>query len=234
VADFDAYADSYRDAVTRSISFCGREVDYFARRKADKLFELSRRLVGNPADLSVLDVGCGIGTTEPFLTPRFGSVHGIDVAAEAVEHAAADNPDAQFQTYSGETLPIESASLDVVFAACVLHHVPSSGRAAFALEMQRVTRPGGLVVVFEHNPANPLTRIAVSRCEFDEGVELLSHRETAGLLRASGLTGIESAYIVFFPWDRRPLPTIERWLRRVPLGAQYLVAGRKVAVTSAG
>jgi SAM-dependent methyltransferase len=227
VAEFDAYADSYRDAVSRSISFGGQEVDFFARRKADHLLELSSRLVGNPTDLSILDVGCGIGTTDTFLTPRFGDVHGIDVAAAAIEYAAADNPDAHFQTYSGGTLPIESASMDVAFAACVLHHVPSAGHAAFALEMRRVTRPGGLVVVFEHNPANPLTRLAVSRCEFDDGAELLSRRKTAALLRQSDLAGIESAYIVFFPSDRRPLPAIERWIRRVPLGAQYYVAGRR-------
>jgi SAM-dependent methyltransferase len=226
VAEFDAYADSYRDAVSRSIAFCPQEVGFFARRKADQLFELSSRFVGDPSELSVLDVGCGIGTTDQYLTGRFGAVHGVDVAAEAVARAAADNPDAHFQAYSGDTLPNASASLDVVFAACVLHHIRPAERAAFVLEMRRVTRPGGLVVVFEHNPVNPLTRLAVSRCEFDEGVELLSRRSTARLLGESGLVDLESAYIVFFPWERRPLPTIERWIRRVPLGAQYYVAGR--------
>lgn len=225
MADFDAYADSYRDAVAHSISFCNQELDFFARRKADQLFELSSRLVGEPADLSVLDVGCGIGNTDKFLIPRFGIVHGVDVAADAVERAAADNPDGHFQSYSGETLPLASASLDVVFAACVLHHIPATRQAAFALELRRVTRPGGLVVVFEHNPLNPLTRLAVSRCEFDQGVELLSRRKSAGLLQECDLGGIESAYIVFFPSDRRPLPAIERRLRRLPFGAQYYVAG---------
>jgi SAM-dependent methyltransferase len=227
VADFDEYADSYREAVASSISFSGREVDYFARRKAEQLLELSRRIVGDPAELSVLDVGCGIGTTDGFLTPSFREVHGVDLAAGAVAHAAAANPEAHYQSYSGDTLPIPSDAHDVVFAACVLHHVPVAERAAFAREIRRVTRPGGLVVVFEHNPLNPLTRLAVSRCEFDEGVELLSRRTTTGLLRACGLTAIESAYIVFFPWDRRPLPAIERRLKRLPFGAQYYVAGRK-------
>ena len=229
MADFDAYADSYRDAVARSISFCGQEVDYFARRKADHLFDLSSRLVGDPSELSVLDVGCGIGTTDRFLTPRFGAVHGIDVAAEAVERAAADNPDAHFQVYSGRTLPIQSDTLDVVFAACVLHHIPPAERLEFVCEMRRVTRPGGLLVVFEHNPVNPLTRLAVSRCEFDEGVELLSRRVMTTLFRESELADIESAYIVFFPSDRRPLPAVERRLRRLPLGAQYYVAGTAIA-----
>ena len=227
MADFDAYADSYRDAVASSISFSGQEVDYFARRKAEQLLELSNRVVGDPADLSVLDVGCGIGTTDGFLTPRFREVHGVDLAAGAIAHATAANPDVHYQAYSGDTLPIASAGHDVVFAACVLHHIPVVERAAFVREMRRVTRPGGLVVVFEHNPLNPLTRLAVSRCEFDEGVELLSRRTTTGLLRDCELAAIESAYIVFFPWDRRPLPAIERRLKRLPLGAQYYVAGRR-------
>ena len=29
-------------------------------------------------------------------------------------------------------------------------------------------------MIYEHNPLNPLTRLAVARSEFDEGVELLT------------------------------------------------------------
>ncbi len=166
--------------VVQSISFCRPGSRLLRRRKADQPTSSAVASSATPVGLSVLDVGCGIGTTDKFLTPRFGTVHGIDVAAEAVERAAIENPDAHYQTYSGATLPIDSASLDVAFAACVVHHVPPAERTAFVREMSRVTRPGGLVVVFEHNPLNPLTRLAVSRCEFDEGVELVGRRERAG------------------------------------------------------
>ena len=39
--------------------------------------------------------------------------------------------------------------------------------------MRRVVRPGGLLCIIEHNPFNPLTRLAVVRCEFDRDAVLL-------------------------------------------------------------
>ena len=82
-----------------------------------------------------------------------------------------------------------------------------------------------MLAIYEHNPINPLTRLAVSRCEFDEGVELLGRSETEAMLRAAGLVPAESRYIVFFPWRGRAFRAIERVLARLPLGAQYVVAG---------
>ena len=62
--DFDAYADTYGEEVTHSIAFTKQERDYFTRRKADYLLDLSRRLLGNPANLSAVDIGCGVGSTD--------------------------------------------------------------------------------------------------------------------------------------------------------------------------
>jgi SAM-dependent methyltransferase len=94
-------------------------------------------------------------------------------------------------------------------------------------EMARVTRPAGLVVIFEHNPWNPLTRKAVAGCEFDRDAELLSRRESEALLRGAGLTELEASYIVFFTRESPRLQWIERRLARLPLGAQHVVSGRR-------
>ena len=82
-----------------------------------------------------------------------------------------------------------------------------------------------MLAIYEHNPFNPLTRLAVSRCEFDEGVELLGRAETEAMLRAAGLAPAESRYVAFFPWRGRAFRAVERVLARLPLGAQYVVAG---------
>ena len=47
---------------------------------------------------------------------------------------------------------------DATYATCVMHHVPRARWRLFASELGRVTRPGGTVLTFEHNPYNPLTR----------------------------------------------------------------------------
>jgi hypothetical protein len=90
-----------------------------------------------------------------------------------------------------------------------------------------VTRSGGLVAIFEHNPWNPLTRRAVAGCEFDEDVVLLTRREGGRLLRGSGLAAVEGSYILFFTRESTLLSRIERRLARIPLGAQYVVSGRR-------
>ena len=196
------------------------------RRKADQLFELSRRFVGDPSELSVLDVGCGIGTTDQYLTGRFGAVHGVDVAAEAVARAAADNPGAHYQAYSGETLPNASASLDVVFAACVLHHIPPAERARVRTRdaaCHAAGRIGRRVRAQSRQPTYSTRREPLRVRRRGRAAFSAQH---CSLARRKRTRGSRKAYIVFFPWERRPLPTIEHWIRRVPLGAQYYVAGR--------
>jgi hypothetical protein len=108
----------------------------------------------------------------------------------------------------------------------LLHHVAPTARAACLQELARVVRGGGLAVIFEHNPLNPLTRLAVRQCEFDEDAVLLSRRETVGRMRDSGFVIVEARYILVAPWRDRLTSALERRLSNVPLGAQYYVAAR--------
>jgi SAM-dependent methyltransferase len=225
--DFDRYRHTYRDDVQRSIRFSGQDVGFFTDVKADLLVDLATRTSGDPAALSVLDVGCGVGLTDAALEGRFGSIHGVDVSEGAVAEAAAANPWATYGSYDGRTLPFDDDAFDLAFAICVLHHVDPPDRVAFTGEMRRVVRPGGLVVAIEHNPLNPLTRVAVSRCDFDEGVVLLRRKEARDLLIANDLRPIELPYVLFFPWRVAWLRRVERGLTWFPLGAQYFAVGRK-------
>jgi SAM-dependent methyltransferase len=219
--DFDEYSDSYRRAVEESISFAGADLDLYTRIKAEALLDLAQRV--GPADrLAFLDVGCGVGETDRFIEGRVGRLAGVDVAPRALERARNNNPWAEYRDYDvGEPLPFEDESFDVCFAVCVLHHVPREQRTGLVGEMRRVSRRGGLVALFEHNPLNPLTRRAVSGCEFDRGAELLRRSEALELLSGAGLNRPEGRYIVFFPRESRLLRGIEGRLGWLPLGAQY-------------
>jgi SAM-dependent methyltransferase len=218
---FDAYVDNYEAAVRESISFGGQEPEFYAQLKARHLLDVVARRIGPPAQASALDVGCGVGLVHRYLAPKLGALAGVDLAADAIARAQAENPGVDYRAYDGDRLPHDDASFDVVFAMGVVHHVPPAERATMTAELARVTAPAGLVVVFEHNPWNPLTRLAVSRCAFDDDAVLLSRGELRSLLARAGLEPVEARYIIFFPWSGERLRTIERRLGRLPLGAQH-------------
>jgi SAM-dependent methyltransferase len=132
-------------------------------------------------------------------------------------------PSARYTQFDGTTFPVDDEAFDLAFAVCVLHHVSPPERFQFASELRRVVRPGGVVAVFEHNPFNPLTRVAVSRCELDEGVALLRRRQSARLLADAGLRVEQRSYILFTR-SRRWSARVDRALRWCPAGAQHYVA----------
>jgi SAM-dependent methyltransferase len=226
--DFDRYTDSYQEALERSIAFAGGDADRYVGAKARMLVDLAERQVGPAEGLRVLDVGCGPGSTDAFLEGAFAELRGVDVSEGMVEQAARRNPWASYSSYEpGEPLPHADGSVDLSFAICVFHHVPIEQRPALAAEMARVTRPGGIVAIYEHNPWNPLTRKAVRDCPFDDDVELLSRPQARRLLDDAQLARAESAFIIFFPKEGPRLERIEGRLGRIPLGAQYYVAHRQ-------
>jgi len=228
VSEFDAYHDSYRQEVARSIRFIRQDWDYFTAAKARALLDLAGRTLGEPKRLSALDVGCGVGHTARFLKGRFKRLYGVDPSASSVERARDLNPEVEYRVGDGRRLPFENGSMDLVFAICVMHHVPPEDRPQVAREMARVAKPNGVVAVFEHNPINPLTRRAVSNCRFDADAELLSKQEAARTLEEAGLQPLEARYIVFLPFGGQRLAAVERLLARVPLGAQHFVAARSM------
>ena len=99
---------------------------------------------------------------------------------------AADNHDVDYRAFDGRMLSLRRRRLRPGLRR--LRHAPRSSRMAhFMNEMRRVVRPGGLVCVIEHNPLNPLTRLAVTRCAFDRDAVLLRAGKTRQLLRDAGL-----------------------------------------------
>ena len=224
-SEFDSYGDGYREAVDRSIAFSGADHEFFTRAKARQLLRTAARRLGDPRRISVLDIGCGPGETDRMLERRVARLAGVDTSAAMVEAARKRNPWAEYRiAAAGAPLPFPDGSFDLAFTICVLHHVEPRQRPALISEAVRVTRPGGALVIFEHNPLNPLTRRAVAGCEFDRDAVLLRRGESERLLAGAGLRDPEGAYIVFFTRDSARLQRVERLLGRVPLGAQYVVS----------
>lgn len=221
---FDNYRGNYRDVVQSSIDFSSLPHDFFMRAKADLLRELIARRLG-PVKPAMLDVGCGVGSFHPLLCSMVGRVSGIDVSSASIEQARADNHDVEYRVFDGSSFPFDDGSFDLATAICVLHHVAPDQWPHFINEMRRVVRPGGLVCVIEHNPLNPLTRLAVARCEFDRDAVLLSAGKVRKLMKASGLSAIGTQRFLLLPWEAKSARRIEGAFSKLPLGAQYAAFG---------
>lgn len=221
---FDDYHANYRDVVQSSIDFSGLPHDFFMRAKADLLRDLiARRLDTERPDM--LDAGCGVGSLHPLLHGMVGRLSGIDVSSASLAQARAANSGVDYREFDGRTFPFKDASFDLVTAICVMHHIVPAEWSHFITEMRRVVRPGGLVCVIEHNPYNPLTRLAVARCEFDRDAVLLSAGKTRKLMAAGGLRGIGARHFLLLPWDTKPARRLEDALGGVSLGGQYAAFG---------
>ncbi len=100
---------------------------------------------------AVLDVGCGTGRALPALRAVVGPgapVLGIDLTPQMLDVARANHRDAHAALVLGDArrLPVADAGADAVFAAGLVAHLPDA--AAGFVELARVTRPGGRLVLF--------------------------------------------------------------------------------------
>ncbi len=221
---FDSYDRSYGAVVQSSVDFSGLPHSFFTAAKAAVVGEVVAAHFGARKP-DALDVGCGVGTLHPYVRPHFARLSGADPPAASLARARADNPDNDYRQCDGATLPHDDASFDFALAVCVMHHVPPAGWTAFMREMRRVSRPGGLVCIIEHNPFNPLTRYAVAHCEVDRDAVLLRAGRVRRLMTDAGLHAIATRQFLFLPTAAPLARRIERRLGWLPLGAQYIACG---------
>lgn len=224
---FDAYNEQYSSAVTHAVGVPGLDADFFVRAKAGYLRELVAEHFPGHEDLTGLDLGCGVGLYHAPLANLFSPLHGVDVSTSCLERAQLLHSEVNYQEYDGETLPFADNSLDVVFTICVMHHVPVKRWDRFVSEIFRVLKPGGLILIFEHNPFNPVTRRIVNSCEFDADAVLVKPKVARNILSKFGFLSVSTRYILTIPstiaWIRR----IDRVFGGLPLGAQYFAQAIK-------
>lgn len=224
--NFDDYVESYENEIRSSIGFIGQDHDFFINVKANILMGLAKSNFKEPENIRILDIGSGIGLIDRKISSLFRNLFGVDVEEGVIEKAKAFNLEVKYSLYNGEKLPFEDNSMDMVFTVNVMHHVPPVNWEQFIGEMQRVTRKNGIAAVFEHNPLNPLTRIAVNKCEFDRDAVLISRSKMKSMFK-NKFCLIDEAYILFVPFKNDIFRSFESLLKWLPLGAQYYVCGKR-------
>ena len=224
-AEFDKFADEYRLLHATNIAISGETPDYFADYKikdlADEYLRNSAKVSDVPA---VLDFGAGIGTSVPFV-PKYlpgARLTCLDVSTKSIEVGQCRfHGEAQFVPFDGTKIPFPDASFDIVFAACVFHHIDHGKHVPLLVELRRALSLGGMLFVFEHNPYNPLTVRTVNNCSFDENARLIPAPDMCRRISSAGLSRTQTRYRIFILRALRVLHLLEKKMIWPPLGAQY-------------
>jgi SAM-dependent methyltransferase len=222
---FDTVADVYDESLPAHV------VEHYLRKRTRFVVDHCPRGRG-------LDVGCGTGVLATRLAEAGYEMSGIDPSEGMLEVLRERTALVEAVQASGTSLPFADDSFDLVLTVAVMHHIaePDDVRQTLA-EMVRVAKPGGRILVWDHNPRNPYWGRLMARVPQDTGDErLIPEDEIVGGLRAEGATIISSTQLGMVP-DFTPEPALgvaaalERAVEHTPLvrrlGAHNVVLAAK-------
>lgn len=233
-AEFDAYAQDYAGGMDNPIkSLLGDSADSFIAVKLRWLLRRFPDLGDQDRTFRLLDYGCGTATLLRLMAAKGlkATLIGCDVAPGMLEAAArtwpASIPLPDLHRQHGTHVPLPSESIDLIIVSSVLHHVPRQDRPVVYRELHRLLRPAGRLVVFEHNPLNPVTRYVVAHTPIDQNAILLRSREVHAGLIAERFSDVSTSYLMFLPPRLHHLAALEAAIAWLPLGGQYATTARR-------
>lgn len=226
-AEFDKSARDYEALFGPWLKIAGASRGYFAQSRLNWLSYLLR--AEGIAPKRVMDFGCGTGMSLSLLANRFDAeeVIGLDTSEEslAVARESAGSWPVQLAT-PAQYIPQQD--IDLVFCNGVFHHIPAEEQRSAMNYVYRCLRPGGMFAMWENNPWNPIHLFAMKHSEIDKNAVPLSPPESNRLVTSERFRVIRTDYLFFFPGYFSWLHPLEKWLVKMPLGAQYQILARKV------
>lgn len=216
-AHFDDIADEYDDSLPPHV------VEHYLEKRTHFI----RNLLGSG---KILDVGCGTGVVAGRLAAAGYDVTGADPSPGMLAYLAEHAPEVRAVAGSATDLPFENDSFDLTYCVAVMHHIAEPEAVHRSLrEMVRVTRPGGQILIWDHNPRNPYWKNLMARVPQDDGSErLIPEAEITGGLSDGGAVLTGQDQLGFVPDFVPPImlgamKSIESIVERTP-GARRLCA----------
>jgi ubiquinone/menaquinone biosynthesis C-methylase UbiE len=210
-SNFDRIADVYDESLPAHV------VDHYLEKRAAFVLEHCPRG-------AALDVGCGTGALAARLAGAGYDVTGLDPSEGMLRVLERRTSSVRAIKGSATSIPFDEGSFDLVLSVAVMHHIAAAADVRRTLaEMVRVTRPGGRVLVWDHNPRNPYWRLLMARVPQDTGEErLVGVRELVRGLADAGAEPVLVTQLGMVPdFTPRPLLTAaaaaERAAERTPL-----------------
>ncbi|MDE3000706.1 MAG: class I SAM-dependent methyltransferase [Gemmatimonadota bacterium] len=153
---YRAYDHNYRVAYEEGLAFLG---EGGSRRELRRLKRMLGRILHDPLETGILDVGCGDGTVGVFLAGLGYRYLGVDVSEAAIDRAgqrcAEAGVDAGFRVADAldtESLPADGFDV-VVDCGCFHMLVVDAHREKYLKNVRRAMRDGGHFILFgSHDP----------------------------------------------------------------------------------
>jgi SAM-dependent methyltransferase len=95
----------------------------------------------------VVDLGCGLGAEDGYLSDRGWLAIGVDLSTVALRLAMKRSGRAAFVQADVLGLPIANRRLDLLLDRGCLHYLGTAGRTRYVTEARRVLRPGGRLLL---------------------------------------------------------------------------------------
>ncbi|QIL70092.1 class I SAM-dependent methyltransferase [Diaphorobacter sp. HDW4B] len=221
--EFDKYADSYSSDLKDAIPAGFRTIEYFSTYKV----KLAKRFAPEKIH-RILDFGCGVGQCSQYLAQSFSNAElvGFDVSDDSLDVARERIPQAHFTSAWDQAV---EEKYDLIFTSNVFHHIDASEHALWLSRLKDALRPGGKIIIFEHNPINPLTRMVFKRCIFDQDAVMIGQKRFVNLAKSVGFSNFSTKYTLFFPGALKIFEPLERFIGWLPLGAQYYLLLQKTS-----
>jgi SAM-dependent methyltransferase len=210
--NFDAIAGIYDDVFPPHI------IEHYLRRRAAYVLRHAAA-----RGQSALDVGAGTGLLAERLSDLGLGVVALDPFPQMLGKLCQRRPDIETVVAHGDDIPFPDDVFDLTYSVAVMHHIaePSQVRRTLS-EMVRVTRPGGQILVWDHNPLNPYWSLLMRRVPQDTGAErLVPLPELVAGLREAGADILCTERLGLMPefvprWLLGPAAAIERAVESIP------------------
>lgn len=231
MSEFDKFARDYESILSESISAYGFSPSYFDEYKIREAYKFVKSEGLENKQIKFLNFGCGTGRSEKFIRKYFKKsiIFSIDVSEKSIEIARENNRELDnmvFKSFDGYQIPFEDR-FDIIFAANVFHHIAHEEHPVVLKRIYQNLNENGFLFIFEHNPLNPVTVRIVKSCELDRDAKLLSPFYTNRILSQNGFGWRRLRFMLFFPKYLKFLLPLEKYMGKIPFGAQYYFAAKK-------
>jgi len=194
---YDQVADEYAH----------KYLDEFDHKPVDRqlLDRFSREVSGKGR---AIDLGCGPGQVARYLAACGVDCMGIDLSPQMVERARRANPTITFQQGDMRKLDFPDGALAGIAAFYSIIHIPRDEIPCVLLELSRVLKPGGLLLMSFHagDETRHVEEFFGKRVSLD--FRFFRREEMEKQLRAAGFS-VEDVI------ERPPYPEVEAQTNRV-------------------